>query len=312
MIYFILPENFDSVRVNCGVEAIQIEAARRNYPHQILHRPTDDLFNEPPAMVMISFKQYFKNLGIFSRWFSQLKKKGWIISIYHIDAPWNNGLSEFRWTIIKKLFWPFDIFFTHAVEEDSPRTKSVVYLPNACGVELIDVTQESPTYDIGFCGNFNPKNKEHAKRIKLLGEFTTAFEEAGISFIKSQDDGKMDTWLNHARSCWLQLSIGSAADKPDRMSHGLPARVYGFSSIGALTVIEPRKHLADDFPDEYALPTFHSTDECVGIVKDLIKDKEALNERRRKLLGFSRQKHLYTQRLDKVLEAGRNVGLNIS
>ncbi len=309
MIYFVLPEKFDDTRVNCGVESIQIEAARRGYPHRIIHSPVESLVGEMPGLVIISFKQYFKSYGLYSKWFKQLKKSGCVLSLYHIDAPWNNGLSEFKWTIIKKLFWPFDIFFTHSVEHDAPATPAVVYLPNACGVELIDVTGETPSFDIGFCGNFNPQNREHAKRVKLLEEFSTAFERAGISFIKKQDDGKMETWLDHARACWLQLSIGSAADKPERMSHGLPARVYGFGCIGALTVIEPRVHLADDFPGEYALPVYQSTDDCVAVVKDLLRDKESLNARRRKLLGFCREKHLYTHRFDKVLEAARHAGL---
>ncbi|MDL5051032.1 glycosyltransferase [Oscillatoria amoena NRMC-F 0135] len=312
MVTFVLPEKYETQRVHCGVEAIRAEALSRGLAHRVIHAPEDEMMREKPGLIMISFKQYFKNLGVFSRWFGQLRKKGWVISIYHIDAPWNNGLSEFRWKIIKNLFWPFDIFFTHAVEDDAPKTASVVYLPNACGVELIDVTVDTPEIDIGFCGNFKPQNKEHAKRIRLLEEYGQAFQKAGIRFVTRQDDGKMDTWLDHARACWLQLSIGSAADKPDRMSHGLPARVYGFSCVGALTIIEPRRHLADDFTDEGELPVYESPEDCVDTVRKLLADKDALNDRRRKLLAHSRQRHLYSHRLDKVLEAARASGLSLS
>lgn len=311
MIYFILPVNFNPARVNCGVESILLEARRRGLPHQVIEEPDESLLLAPPGALMISFKQYFKGIKKYVGWFKALRKKGWIISIYHIDAPWNNGLSDMRWFLIKNLTWPFDIFFTHSVEQDAPRTKQIIYLPNACGMELTDVTAQTPIVDIGFCGNFNPKNKEHAKRIGLLEQFAQAFEKAGMSFVTQQDDGQPGTWLDHAKRCWLQLSVGSAADRPERMACGLPARVYGFSCIGALTLIEPRKHLPDDFPAPFDLPTFGSVQECVRVANDLLSDKEALNRRRRALMEYSRAHHLYTNRLDKVLEAYGRLGLKM-
>ena len=260
------------------------------------------LLAETPGAVILDFKHYFKNVPAYALLLRRLRKRGWVTAIYHIDAPWNNGLQPWRYALIKALFWPVDIFFTHAITADAPSRSRVVYLPNACGLELCDTTGAVPDFDVGFCGNFSEKNVEHRKRIRLLEELKTRFAVAGISFRIQQDNGRMETWIEHARRCRLQLSVGSAADRPDWMSPGLPARMYGLAAIGCLTLIEPRAHLGDDFPPPHDLPTYEGPDDCVQKAREILRDPVGLINRRKKLMAFARARHLYKNRLETVVQ----------
>ncbi|MDX2226343.1 MAG: glycosyltransferase [Verrucomicrobiae bacterium] len=306
-IYFVLSK-INTIRVNCGVEALHTEAQRQGHPHEVLTGPDPRVLAAEPGLVIINFKHYFKNRTAFSPWLRRLRKAGFVTANYHIDAPYNNGLKTWAWWLLRHGDWPFDLFFTHSVEADAPASSRTVYLPNACGLELIDTTVETPRYDVGFCGNFSATNPEHRKRVELLQTLERMFQSRGISCILRQDDTTMETWLRHGRECFLQLSAGSTADLPHQMSHGMPARIYGFSCIGALTLIEPRHHLRDDFPAPFDLPTYRTPEECVETVTALLRDREATLQRRRRLMEFARARHQYSHRLATLLQNAARIG----